>query len=113
MMLIAVLELSFHAKYHRREKFLGAPGGTILGLMVCGLMLTLAPCTTKTSAGEKKDKSLLDPGKHIYSGREVFTLRLLRLSRDVPDCYRSLFGPSERKSACSLFPPFPVRLLPS
>lgn len=54
MMLIAVLELSFHAKYHRREKFLGAPGGTILGLMVCGLMLTLAPCTTKTSAGEKK-----------------------------------------------------------
>lgn len=56
--------------------------------------------------GGKKHKSLGDPGKHKYSGREVFILRPLRLSRDVPDCYRSLFGPTERseKSECSLFP---------
>lgn len=52
-MLIAVTELSAHAKYHRREKFWGAPGGTILGLMLCGPMLTLAPRAVKTGEEEE------------------------------------------------------------
>lgn len=64
------------------------------------------------SRKKRKHKSLRDPGEHIYSGREVFTLRLLRLSRDVPDCYHSLFGPSGRKSERSSFPPFPGRKRP-
>lgn len=51
IMLTAVVELSIHA----REKFPDIPGGTILGLMLCGLMLTLALRTVKTSAGKKKE----------------------------------------------------------
>lgn len=65
-MLIAVLELSVHEKYHRREKFLGAPGGTILGLAVCGLMLTLAPCTVKTSPGKKESINPSEILENIY-----------------------------------------------